>query len=64
MMLRLTSLIRLLHLGPAFKLVVHVNSIVARDPDEGLFYLGYASRTQRSTMTGRRARKCLLMAPS
>jgi hypothetical protein len=37
MMLRRTSLIRLLHLGPAFKLVVHVNSIVARDPDEGLF---------------------------
>ena len=36
MMLRRTSLVRLLHLGPAFKPVVHVNSIVARNPDEGL----------------------------
>jgi hypothetical protein len=36
MMLCRTSLIRLLHLGSAFKLVVHVNSIVARDSDEGL----------------------------
>ena len=36
MMLRRTSLVRLLHLGSAFKLVVHVNSIVARDSDEGL----------------------------
>jgi hypothetical protein len=36
MMLCRTSLIRLLHLGSAFKLVVHVKSIVARDSDEGL----------------------------
>jgi hypothetical protein len=40
--------IRLLHLGPAFKLVVHVNFIVARDPDEGLFtWATRAGRTAR-----------------
>jgi hypothetical protein len=46
MMLRRTSLIRLLHLGPAFKLVVHLNSIVARNPDEGLFT--WATRAGRN----------------
>ncbi len=61
MMLRRTSLVRLLHLGPAFKAVVHVNSIVARNPDEGLL-LGLREPDATCDDNGAGARRCLLMA--